>query len=67
VLELGATDVIVATDASPAGAPVPIAWVQDAIDTLYQRGELRISVPALGHRRSAFIGQPSESFLMSKR
>jgi hypothetical protein len=55
ILELRDRDVIVATGRSPAGQPVPIAWVQEALDRLYAEGELRIDVPTVGHR-SALVG-----------
>ena len=48
-------DVLVGTTRSPAGQPVPIEWVQIAIDRLEADGELEISVDSVGHR-SAFIG-----------
>ena len=40
------------------GALVPILWVQQAIDALYEDedGELRIDKKTLGHKRTAFIG-----------
>ena len=34
ILRIEGSDVIVATGKSPAGKPVPIGWVQDAIDML---------------------------------
>jgi hypothetical protein len=55
ILELRDRDVVVATGRSPAGAPLPVAWVQEALDSLRAVGELRIDVPSAGHR-SAFIG-----------
>src|SRR5271167_890519 len=47
--------VLVATGRSPAGQPVPVAWVQDALDRLLQDGSIEISVPSVRYR-SAFIG-----------
>jgi hypothetical protein len=47
--------VIVATQRSPEGTPVPVIWVQDAIDRLYKRHEIEVSVESLGYR-SAFVG-----------
>lgn len=44
---------IVATGRSPEGQPVPIAWVQDALDLLEARGEVRIEPPTVSYR-SAF-------------
>jgi hypothetical protein len=55
VLRLERDDVIVATGKSPAGQPVPIEWVQDALDRLVDEGEVEISVASVGYR-SAFIG-----------
>ena len=55
VLRLEADDVIVGTNRSPSGQPVPIKWVQDAMDDLGRRGELSIEVSTVGYR-SAFIG-----------
>jgi hypothetical protein len=48
-------DVIVATDKSPGGQPIPLEWVQSAFDRLTAGEEVRISVPSLGYR-SAFVG-----------
>jgi hypothetical protein len=47
--------VTVATDRSPAGQPVEIQWVQDALDILRQDGSVEISPESLGHR-SSFVG-----------
>jgi hypothetical protein len=55
VLELQDDMVIVATQKSPGGEPVPIAWVQDALDRLFRDGEIVVSVESVGYR-SAFIG-----------
>lgn len=55
ILGFRGSDVIVATSRSPQGQPVPIAWVQDAIDMLLERGELVIDVDTVRYR-SAFIG-----------
>jgi hypothetical protein len=55
VIRLEGTDVIVATARSPSGKPVPIAWVQTALDRLEADGEVEVSVESLGHR-SAFVG-----------
>ena len=46
---------IVGTARSPNGQPVPIRWVQHAMDILAATGEIEISVETVGHR-SAFIG-----------
>lgn len=55
IVRLDGADVVVATGRSPGGAVVPIAWVQDAIDLLAAKGELRVDVDTVGHR-SAFVG-----------
>jgi 5-methylcytosine-specific restriction protein A len=55
VLEIRDDDVVVATDRSPAGQPVPIAWVQVALDRLHADEELRIDSSTVGYR-SAFVG-----------
>ena len=55
ILGFDGFDVIVATQRSPQGRPVPVAWVQDAMDALLEHGELVIDVKTVGYR-SAFIG-----------
>lgn len=55
ILRLEGDQVIVATNRSPGGQPVPIEAVQAALDELQRAGRLRIDVPSVGHR-SAFIG-----------
>lgn len=55
ILELRDQDVVVATDRSPAGKPLPVAWVQDALDRIQATGELQIDSPSVGYR-SAFVG-----------
>jgi len=55
ILEVRNDDVVVATGRSPTGQPVPIAWVQDALDRLHAAEELRIDPATVGYR-SAFIG-----------
>jgi hypothetical protein len=55
VLRLQGDDVIVATERSPQGQPVPIAWVQAALDRLQRDGEVEINVASVGYR-SAFVG-----------
>lgn len=55
VLGFDGDRVIVWTMRSPAGRPIPISWVQDAIKRLDREGELEVSVVSLGYR-SAFIG-----------
>jgi hypothetical protein len=55
VLRLAGEDVIVATSRSPRGKPVPIKWVQAALDMLERQGEVVIDVKTVGYR-SAFVG-----------
>jgi len=55
VLSVTGESVLVATTRSPEGQPVPIAWVQDALDRLSRDGAVDISVESVGYR-SAFIG-----------
>jgi hypothetical protein len=55
ILGVKGPDVLVGTSRSPSGQPVPIAWVQSAIDRLTTEGEVEVSVESLGHR-SAFVG-----------
>ena len=55
VLRLQGDQVFVATNRSPEGQPVPVAWVQDALDRLVRDGEVEITVTSVGYR-SAFIG-----------
>jgi putative restriction endonuclease len=55
ILRAEPPNVIVATDRSPHGQPVPIADVQRALDLLRRDGAVTIDVPTLGHR-SSFIG-----------
>jgi hypothetical protein len=42
------------TAKSPNGRPVPIQWLQDAVDLLVRKGEIAVDVEAIGHR-SAFV------------
>jgi hypothetical protein len=55
IVRLTASEVVVATDKSPGGQPVPLEWVQSAFDRLTAGEEVRISVSSLGYR-SAFVG-----------
>ncbi|WP_435586240.1 hypothetical protein, partial [Micromonospora aurantiaca (nom. illeg.)] len=48
-------DVVVATQSSPAGAPVPIAWVEKALQLLREHGSVTIHPDQVGYR-SAFVG-----------
>ena len=54
VVRVSGEDVIVATERSPEGQVVPIAWVETGMDSLYRDGSVEATVEALGHR-SAFI------------
>jgi hypothetical protein len=55
VLEIRGDDVIVGTTRSPQGQPVPVRWIQDAVDMLVRDGSVTIDVQTVGYR-SAFIG-----------
>ncbi len=55
VLEVRDEDVVVATARSPQGRPVPVAWIQDALNRIQATGELEIGPPTVGYR-SAFVG-----------
>lgn len=55
IVDVMSTDVLVATERSPAGQPVPIRQVQDGLDRVLATREVEVSVPSLGHR-SSFIG-----------
>ena len=55
VLAVESETVLVGTERSPKGTPVPIEWVQRALDRLAEEDEVEISVPSLGYR-SAFVG-----------
>ncbi len=55
VLRVDADSVVVWTTKSPGGQPVPLAWVQEALDRIERYGEIEISVASVGHR-SEFIG-----------
>jgi hypothetical protein len=54
VLHVEGDSVIVATNRSPTGQPVPIEWVQSGLEQLLETGEIEASVPSLGHRSSFF-------------
>ena len=54
ILSVGQRDVMVAARTSE-GKPVPIEWVQNAIDMLERDGEVTIDVETVGYR-SAFVG-----------
>ena len=55
ILRLDGDDVIVGTNRSPQGRPVPISWIQEALDRLVEEGVVDISVESVGYR-SAFVG-----------
>jgi hypothetical protein len=55
ILRVDSDNVVVWTARSPSGQPVPIAWVQDALDRLARSGEIEISVASVG-QRSEFVG-----------
>jgi hypothetical protein len=55
VLGLADINVIVGTDRSPDGEPVPIGAVQVALDQLLETGEVEVHPRSLGYR-SSFIG-----------
>ena len=55
ILAVEGDKVIVATSRSPSGQPIPIEWVQTAMDTLARDEEITIDVETVGCR-SAFIG-----------
>lgn len=55
ILRIEGDEVIVGTGKSPSGQPVPIQWLQDAIDLLVRDGEITVDVETLGHR-GAFVG-----------
>lgn len=55
IIRIEGDEVIVGTSRSPNGRPVPIQWLQDAIDLLVREGEVAVDVETLGHR-GAFVG-----------
>src|SRR4051794_3478250 len=55
IIRVDAADVIVETQKSPSGEPVPLEWLQEALDRLGAGEEVEVSVQSLGHR-GAFIG-----------
>lgn len=54
ILSVHDDTVLVGTGRSPAGQPVPIAWVQEGMDKLARDGEVEVTTDALEHR-SAFV------------
>jgi hypothetical protein len=55
ILRVTPDHVVVATNKSPEGKPVPIEWIQDALDRLIHEGMVTINVDSVGYR-SAFVG-----------
>jgi hypothetical protein len=55
ILRVDGDEVFVGTGKSPGGKPIPIRWLQDAVDLLARDREVAVDVETLGHR-SAFIG-----------
>ncbi|MGB2569279.1 hypothetical protein ACPFP2_12620 [Micromonospora citrea] len=55
ILAMRPPDVVVATESSPAGQLVPIAWVEEALQLLREHGSVTIHPDQVGYR-SAFIG-----------
>jgi hypothetical protein len=55
VLRVDGDSVVVATNRSPTGQPVPIEWVQNGLEQLLETDEIEVSGPSLGHR-SSFVG-----------
>ncbi|RAO23336.1 hypothetical protein MED15_01176 [Micromonospora noduli] len=55
ILAVQPPDVVVATESSPAGALVQIAWVEEALQLLREHGSVTIHPDQVGYR-SAFIG-----------
>ena len=55
ILAVRGDDVIVGTDRSPQGQPVPISDAQAAADEVYSGGHLHIAPGSVGYR-SAFVG-----------
>ena len=55
ILDVVDGNAIVQTDRSPGGQPVPVQWVQAALDALWADGEVIIHPDVVGYR-SAFIG-----------
>jgi hypothetical protein len=55
ILAVDTSDVMVATERSPQGQPVPIADVQQALDQLVRDRQVVVAPEHVGHR-SAFIG-----------
>ena len=54
ILSVGANTVVVATNRSSEGSPVPVEWVQNGLDRLFSDGEVVVDPDVLEHR-SAFV------------
>ncbi|MEV1118852.1 hypothetical protein AB0I91_27615 [Actinosynnema sp. NPDC049800] len=55
ILHVRGDDVVVKTERSPEGRPVPMSAVQKGLDLLAARGSVRVAPDELGHR-SSFVG-----------
>lgn len=55
IISVSPPNVIVATEQSPQGRPIPIQEVQEALDVLRAQGSVVIDPSTIGHR-SSFIG-----------
>ncbi|XVS65537.1 hypothetical protein ACQPYE_05605 [Actinosynnema sp. CA-299493] len=55
ILDVQGNDVVVKTNRSPDGRPVPVSAVQKGLDLLATRGSVRLTTDELGHR-SSFVG-----------
>ncbi|WP_146173819.1 HNH endonuclease [Saccharothrix carnea] len=55
ILRVRGDDVVVKTERSPEGQPVPVSAVQQGLDLLAARGSVRVVPDELGHR-SSFVG-----------
>lgn len=55
ILGIQGPNVLVATDSSPKGEPVPISWVDKALQQLIHHGSVEIHPDTVGHH-SSFIG-----------
>ncbi|WP_158846718.1 hypothetical protein [Saccharothrix deserti] len=55
ILHVRGDDVMVKTERSPEGQPVPVSAVQKGLNLLATRGSVRVTTDELGHR-SSFVG-----------
>jgi hypothetical protein len=71
VLRVENEDVVVGTQKSPRGRPVPIQWVQDGSVRLAREGAVEVTVEDLGHRgRSSVLclrRSPVSSYMRRRR